>query len=1024
MKSQTSTSREQLKAIVQHESEKFQEYYTWMESAMPPLFFEELDQANIMLIIHNLMELDLQDYTSNIQLKNSAIIICLDQPDTDLQLLKHYSAHAIISYQTYVSKNPPPFTKKVERNLRIVVIQFFTVSQDVLETPYSEAAIKQLREYMAKRYPDITDKDFYSAINGISPHFLRSMTLDRLGLAIKMFHRATTRDHCQYEVQYNDDYEIGKPSMQIVLAWRNTPKHNFLYRLVRTVHRHGLSVKWLSASYLNPYNANSILVVAMDLHGVNGKPVWEVANMPDFIKDFITVKYFSSFDNIDFYLVQKGVISGNIGNLLRAMANFIHQALVHLDVNLYTLDHIEEGLCRHPELTVQLCQAFKYRFSPDEHNEKKYSETRTNLLFDIDKLDTGNEDNDIRRKNILNQGMNFIHHTLKTNFYRPNYTALSFRLDPKYLDYIPFDRTKKFPEQPYAIIFIKGMHFFGFHIRFKDLARGGLRTVIPEQYERMILERNNVFTECYNLAWTQHLKNKDIPEGGAKGIIFLKPYERMESEASIFRRELQNSKMDPEIVDEKVEAFKQEQKVEHLYQAQRSFIESLVTVVNCDADGKIRARDIIDYWNKPEYIYLGPDENMHDSMIQWIASYSKKHKYKPGSSFISGKPDVGINHKEYGVTSLGLNVYAEEALRYLGIDPAKDIFTVKLSGGPDGDVAGNEIRILYEKYPNTAKIVALTDISGTIFDPKGLDLSELYGLFKQGKSIRFYPPQKLNDGGFLVDKMTRRYQTPLVQQVVCWRKHGTKLDQDWLSGSEMNHLLRTNIHQTPADLFIPGGGRPRTLNEHNYKDFLDSNGKPTAKAIVEGANLYLDHKARRALENLGVLVIKDSSANKTGVICSSFEVLCGLTLGDEKFVANKDVLVKEILARLHQCAANEASLLLRTHTETGEYLTDLSDKISRRINLFKDQILSFLDGITLSDKAKDPLIKCFLSYCPPTLREKYRKELISEIPDPHKKAVIACHIASHLVYEKGLSWFPSVVDILPVIIEQQSDYKD
>ena len=127
--------------------------------------------------------------------------------------------------------------------------------------------------------------------------------------------------------------------------------------------------------------------------------------------------------------------------------------------------------------------------------------------------------------------MNFVHYTFKTNFYRLNYTALSFRVDPKYLDEIPFDRAKKFPELPYAIFYIKGMHFFGFHIRFKDFARGGLRTVYPEQAEHIIQERNNVFTECYNLAYTQHKKNKDIPEAGAKGVIFLQPFDRLESEA-------------------------------------------------------------------------------------------------------------------------------------------------------------------------------------------------------------------------------------------------------------------------------------------------------------------------------------------------------------------------------------------------------------------------------------------------------------------------------------------------------------
>src|SRR5262249_13853421 len=159
----------------------------------------------------------------------------------------------------------------------------------------------------------------------------------------------------------------------------------------------------------------------------------------------------------------------------------------------------------------------------------KYADLRSAFVNDVNKLDTGQEDNDLRRKNILHTAMNMVHYTLKTNFYRMNYTAISFRLDPKYLDLIPFDRAPKFPELPYPIFFIRGMHFFGFHIRFKDLARGGLRTVYPEQTEAMVRERNTVFSECYNLALTQHKKNKDIPEGGAKAIIFLLPYSRLES---------------------------------------------------------------------------------------------------------------------------------------------------------------------------------------------------------------------------------------------------------------------------------------------------------------------------------------------------------------------------------------------------------------------------------------------------------------------------------------------------------------
>lgn len=1024
-------SNPELEQAFKKENEKFREYYLWLKDAMDSQLFEELGQANAMLIVHNLMELDLQDYVSHIQLKNSSIVICLDQPHSDLHLLKNFTSHAIIDYQTYLSSSPPPFLNTHYR-LKIVIVQFYTDhALSLLSAPISvesmaKESFEQLRDYISTEYPEIGKDAFTAALKSMSSHFINSFSLKDIAQAIKMHFRATTRDHCQYEVRYNEDWENKNYSMRIILAWRNIPKHYFLYRLIRTIYRHDLVVKRLSASHFKPYNPNSIMMMTLDIHGRDDKPVWEVTNLPDFIKDFITVKYFSSFDMIDSCLVQKGFITGNMGNFLRAMVNFIHQSLVHLDIHIYTLENIEEGLCRHPELTVQLCQAFKLRFDPDKNDENSYHDICKSLTQNIEKLDTGHEGNDIRRKHILSQGLNFITHILKTNFYRPNYTSLGFRLDPKYLDFIPFERPKMFPEMPFGIFFIKGMHFFGFHIRFKDLARGGLRTVCPEHIERMVIERNNVFLECYNLALTQHMKNKDIPEGGAKGIIFLKPYERLETETAILKQELIASSQDLSSVEQQLGHFREEQKQEHLYQAQRSFIESLVTLVNCESDGQLRAKDMIDYWKKPEYLYLGPDENMHDAMILWIAAYSIKHRYKPGSSFISGKPELGINHKEYGVTSLGLNVYVEATLKNLGIDPLKDPFTVKMSGGPDGDVAGNEILNLYRFYPKTAKLVALTDISGTIYDPQGLNLAILASLFHKGQSIHFYPPENLSNGGFLLDKFIKQQETPLIQQTLCRRMREGILEKEWLSGNEMHLLMRTNVHCIKADIFIPAGGRPRTLNANNIKEFLDEFGVPTAQAIIEGANLYLDSKARRILEEKGVLIIKDSSANKTGVICSSFEVLCGLTLGDKGFVENKSILIEEILKRLHRCALDEANLLFRTRSETGEYLTEISDRISKRINLFKDQILGYLEGLSLSANEKKgegrqelhPLMHAFFNYCLPTLREHYSQELLREIPESHKKAIIASHIAAQLVYQKGLSWFPSVVDILPVLLKE------
>jgi len=114
---------------------------------------------------------------------------------------------------------------------------------------------------------------------------------------------------------------------------------------------------------------------------------------------------------------------------------------------------------------------------------------------------------------------------------------------------------------------------------------------------------------------------------------------------------------------------------------------------------------------------LGPDENMHDEMIELIAAQSLKRGYILGSGVISSKA-VGINHKEYGVTSLGVITFAEITMAELGIDMSCDSYSVKFTGGPNGDVAGNAMRLLLERSPQV-KIVLIVAGSGVLYDPAG-----------------------------------------------------------------------------------------------------------------------------------------------------------------------------------------------------------------------------------------------------------------------------------------------------------------
>ena len=78
----------------------------------------------------------------------------------------------------------------------------------------------------------------------------------------------------------------------------------------------------------------------------------------------------------------------------------------------------------------------------------------------------------------------------KTNAHL-NEEVLSFRFDGSILD------GHQYPKKPYAIFYLWNDHFFGYHIRFQEIARGGLRTVVPRSADQEEHESCQIFCECY-----------------------------------------------------------------------------------------------------------------------------------------------------------------------------------------------------------------------------------------------------------------------------------------------------------------------------------------------------------------------------------------------------------------------------------------------------------------------------------------------------------------------------------------------
>jgi glutamate dehydrogenase len=212
-----------------------------------------------------------------------------------------------------------------------------------------------------------------------------------------------------------------------------------------------------------------------------------------------------------------------------------------------------------------------------------------------------------------------------------------------------------------------------------------------------------------------------------------------------------------------------------------------------------------------------------------------------------------------------------------------------------------------------------------------------------------------------------------------------------------------------ADVFIPAGGRPQTMHIGNWREFLLADGTPSSRVIVEGANLFITPDARQALGAQGVVILKDSSANKCGVICSSFEITASHLLTEQEFLANKPRFVAEVLDRLRALARAEAELLFRERAkDPAAQLPSLSVQLSRAMMRVQDAIDAIIDDLPAEDRALvDDLV---LAHLPPVLRELAADRVASRLPPAYVRSIASSSLAARMVYREGLGWVSSLPD--------------
>ena len=302
--------------------------------------------------------------------------------------------------------------------------------------------------------------------------------------------------------------------------------------------------------------------------------------------------------------------------IITGLCAAVHPVLAKVNALAYSNSSMSEKICHArfiPHATA-IANVFLARFHPQ--NPLSDDEFHAQCRAIVETIDSDCEDT--MASTVLLQMIHTVQHTLKTNVYMPDRYALSLRLDPHgmtlaNLSLLGENDAEQLQlqqrERPFGIVFVHGRRFNGFHVRFRDIARGGLRLVTPASAEQWALESTRHYDECYGLAWAQQLKNKDIPEGGSKAVALIN-----------------------------VQGMSDEGKLFVMRKSVKAMTDAILDLI---VDTEYTRQHLVDYSGKKEVLYLGPDEQVLPEDIDWIIQRAAQRGYGTPAAFMSSKPKAG-----------------------------------------------------------------------------------------------------------------------------------------------------------------------------------------------------------------------------------------------------------------------------------------------------------------------------------------------------------------------------------------------
>jgi glutamate dehydrogenase (NAD(P)+) len=215
----------------------------------------------------------------------------------------------------------------------------------------------------------------------------------------------------------------------------------------------------------------------------------------------------------------------------------------------------------------------------------------------------------------------------------------------------------------------------------------------------------------------------------------------------------------------------------------------------------------------PDKDVPAPDVNTNEQIMAWVMDTYSMHVGTTMTSVVTGKPvEMGGSLGRREATGRGVTFVTREAVRHLGFDIIGA--TVAVQGfGNVGSVSASLLQRI------GAKILAVTDVKGGIYNANGLDVPKLIQWTHEHNTVEGFPQAE-------------------------------PLDRDKIFGLDVDILI------------------PAALENQITKQNVAS---VKAKLVVEGANGPTTPDANQQLYERGVFVVPDILANVGGVTASYFE---------------------------------------------------------------------------------------------------------------------------------------------------------